>query len=213
MIMAEELQGLLDRIQKDGVDRAEAEAAQITADAKARAKAIVAEAESQAKTLLERAAAESELFQKRSENAITQAARDVILSVGEAVTETFRAIVARQVDSAMKTEALRGFIQEAIRAYTQAKGATAIEVLISETEQESVTAYFMKAFAEAMKSGLTIRGNRSVISGFTVTLTDKGVQHDFTGEALTEAIGKLLRPQLAKIVSNALKNTGKNATK
>ncbi len=210
--MAEELQGLLDRIQKEGTDRAEAEAAQIATEAKAKAKTIVAEAESQAKALLEKAAAESELYQKRSENAISQAARDVILSVGEAVTETFRAIVARQVESAMKADALAGFIHEAIRAYTQAKGSTAIEVLLNDEEQDAVTAYFMKAFAEAMKSGLTIRGNRSVISGFTVTLTDKGVQHDFTGEALTEAIGRLLRPQLAKIVREALKNTRKNAT-
>lgn len=210
--MAEELQGLLDRIQKEGVDRAETEAAQITADAKDKAKAIVAEAESQAKALLAKAEEESKLFQQRSENAISQAARDVILSVGEAVTETFQAIVARQVEAAMKADALPGFIQEAIRAYTQAKGSTAIEVLLSEEQQEAVTATFMKSFAEAMKDGLTIRGSRSVISGFTVTLKDSGVQHDFTGEALTSAIGQLLRPQLSKIVSSALQDKGKNAT-
>lgn len=210
--MAEELQGLLDRIQKEGVDRAEEEAAQITADAQDKAKAIVAEAESQAKAILEQAEKESEFFQQRSENAVSQAARDVILSVGEAVTATFQAIVARQVDAAMDSDALPGFIHEAIRAYTEAQGSTAIEVLLSEQQQEAVSAYFMKAFAAAMKEGLTIRGSRSVISGFTVTLQDNGVQHDFTGEALTSAIGQLLRPQLAKIVSGALQDKGKTAT-
>lgn len=210
--MAEELQGLLDRIQKEGVERAESEAAQITADAKDKAKAIVAEAESQAKAILEQAEKESALFQQRSENAVSQAARDVILSVGEAVTATFQAIVARQVEAAMNADALPGLIQEAIRAYTDAEGATTIEVLLSEEQQEAVSAYFMKEFAEKMKDGLTIRGSRSVISGFTVTLTDSGVQHDFTGEALTSAIGQLLRPQLAKIVSGALQDKGKTAT-
>lgn len=211
--MAEELQGLLDRIQKDGIDRAETEAAQITADAKAKAKAIVAEAENQAKALLAKAEADSELFRQRSESAISQAARDVILSVGEAVTETLQAIVARQVDAAMNADALPGFIQEAIRAYTAAQGNTAIEVLLSEQQQEAVSAYFMKAFAGKMKDGLTIRGSGSVISGFTVTLKDSGVQHDFTGEALTGAIGQLLRPQLARIVSGALQHMGKTAAK
>jgi len=211
--MAEELQGLLDRIQKEGVERAEADAGQITADAKARAKAIVAEAESQAAAILKKAAAESELFQKRSENAVSQAARDVILTVGEAVTETLQAIVARQVDAAMDAEALPGFIQEAIRAYSTAKESRNIEILLNEKQKEAVTAHFMKAFGEAMKDGLTIRSSRSVISGFTVTLKDSGVQHDFTGEALTGAIGQLLRPQLAKIVSGALQNTGNTATK
>ncbi len=211
--MAEELQGLLDRIQKDGIERAETEAAQITADAKARAKAIVAEAENQAKALLAKAEADSGLFRQRSESAVSQAARDVILSVGEAVTETLQAIVARQVDAAMNTDALPGFIQEAIRAYASAQGDTAIEVLLSEQQKEAVTAYFMKAFAGKMKGGLTIRGSRGVISGFTVTLKDSGVQHDFTGEALTSAIGQLLRPQLARIVSDALQKMGKTATK
>jgi len=211
--MAEELQGLLDRIQKEGIDRAETEAAKITADAKTRAKAIVAEAENQAKALLAKAEADSGLFRQRSENAVSQAARDVILSVGEAVTETLQAIVARQVDAAMNTDALPGFIQDAIRAYTAAQGDTAIEILLSEQQKEAITAYFMKAFAAKMKGGLTIRGSRSVISGFTVTLKDSGLQHDFTGEALTGAIGQLLRPQLAKIVSGALQNMGKTAKK
>lgn len=210
--MAEELQGLLDRIQKEGVERAESDAATIVDEAKAKAKTIVAEAEKQAKGIIEKADSESKLFQQRSENAVRQAARDVILSIGEAVTETLQGIVERQVDAALDTDALPKMIQETVQAYTQANGADNIEVLLSEKQQKAVTAYFMKAFAEAMKDGLTIRGSRSVISGFTVALKDSGVQHDFTGEALTTAIGQLLRPQLAKIVSGALAEKGKTAT-
>jgi V/A-type H+-transporting ATPase subunit E len=210
--MAAELEGLLNRIQKEGVDRAEAEAAEITKDAKDKAKAIIIEAEAQAKALLEKAETESKRFQERSENAISQAARDIILSVGEAVTETFRRIISQNVDKALDDEALPQFIQDAIRTYTDANGAGNIVVLLNEKQKEAVTAYFMSKLADEMKTGLTIEGDRSVISGFTVSLKDSGVQHDFTGEALTSAIGELLRPQLAEIVSGALQNKGKTAT-
>ncbi len=201
--MAEELQGLLDRIQKEGVERADTEARQIIDEAKAKAKRLVADAEKEAGALIEKARAESELFLKRSESALHQAARDVILTVGEAVTETLQALVGKQIDKALTTEALPGLIHEAVKAYSSATKAQPIEVLLSESQQAAVRDLFMKQFRDAMKAGLTIKGSRSVLSGFRVSLTDRGIQHDFTGEALTEAIGRLLRPQLAEIVKRA----------
>ena len=48
----EELQSLLEKINRDGVEKAEAEAAKIIAEAKARAGAIVQEAEAEAKKIV-----------------------------------------------------------------------------------------------------------------------------------------------------------------
>lgn len=205
--MAEELQNLLDRIQKEGVERADAEAERIVSEAKARAKALVAEAERESAARIEKARTESDLFTRRSENAIAQAARDLIISVGDAITETLQAIVARDVDWAMRAENLPGFIQAAISAYGSAENAANLEVILSDRQKDDVTAFLMKELAVAMKNGLTIRSSRNIISGFRVALKDTGVQHDFTGEALTGAIGELLRPQLAEIVRNALAKT------
>ena len=205
--MAEELKNLLDRIQKEGVDRADAEAGQITAAAKAKAKGIVAEAESEAAAILAKARAEGDLFRQRGESALGHAARDVILSVGDAIAETLQAIVATHVDRVMNGETLPGLIKEAIRAYGSAGNAANLDVILNESQKEAVTSFFMKELADAMKGGLTIRSSRNIISGFRVTLKDSGVQHDFTGEALTAAIGELLRPPLADIVRKALPGT------
>ena len=49
--MAEQLQGLLDRIQRDGVDKAKAEAETIIADARIKAADLIADAEAKAATL------------------------------------------------------------------------------------------------------------------------------------------------------------------
>ncbi|HAS81238.1 MAG TPA: hypothetical protein DCS43_00800 [Verrucomicrobia bacterium] len=201
--MAEELQGLLDRIQKEGVERADTEARQIADEARAKARRLIADAEKEAAALIQKARAESDLFLKRSESALHQVARDVILTVGEAVTETLQALVGKRIDAALTTEALPGLIHEAVKAYCSASTAQPIEVLLSESQQAAVSALFMNQFRNDMKAGLTIQGSRSVLSGFRVSLTDRGIQHDFTGEALTEAIGRLLRPQLADIVNRA----------
>jgi V/A-type H+-transporting ATPase subunit E len=206
--MAEELQGLLDRIQKEGVERADAQAEQITTEAIAKAKTLLSDAHKEAAAILEKAKAESDLFRRRSESAIGHAARDIILSVGDAVTETLQGIVSRRVDGAMRPEALTDLIRDVIRAYCTADNATNIEVLLNERQKEAINAMFLKEFADAMRDGLTIRSSRGIVSGFRVELKDSGVQHDFTGEALTGAICKLLRPQLAEIVRNALRQRG-----
>lgn len=203
--MAEELQSLLDRIQKEGVERADADAERIAANAKVRAKTTVADAEKAALTIIEKAKADSELFMKRSKSAISQAARDLILSVGNAITETLQTIVARDVDKAMSADALPSLIKVTIAAYSKADNDGNLEILLNESQKEAVTSFFMKELTNAMKAGLTIRSSHNIISGFRVVLKDSGVQHDFTGEALTGAIGQLLRPQLAQIVKDTLK--------
>lgn len=208
--MAEELQGLLDRIQKDGIDKADADASRIVEDAKTKAAETLKQAEAQAEALLNKAREEGKLYQQRGESAISQAARDVILSVGDAVTATLQSIVSTQVQTALSTDAFAELVKSVVLAYCNDTAEAHIEVILSEAQQEQVNAFFMREMAEQMQKGLTIKGDRSVVSGFVVSMTDSGVYHDFTGDTLTEALCSLLRPQLAGIVRNAM-NSGADA--
>ena len=63
--MAEDLQYLMERIQKDAVDKAENEAAAIIAKAKEKAADIVKAAEAEASARLEKADKDAEAFSKR----------------------------------------------------------------------------------------------------------------------------------------------------
>jgi V/A-type H+-transporting ATPase subunit E len=202
--MAEELQGLLDRIQKDGVEKAEAEAARIIEEAKTKAAGIVSAAEDEADGLLRRAEEEGKLFEERGRSAIAQAARDVVLSVGDAITSTLKGIVTARVDAAFDTEDFPALVRSAVEAYCSADSVSGIEVLVSESQQEQVRAYFMREMAEQMQAGLAIKGDKGIVSGFLVSIKDSGIQHDFTGTALTDALCSLLRPQLAQIVKEAM---------
>lgn len=204
--MAEELQSLLDRIQKEGLDRADAEVESLIAEAKEKAKTIVSEAEKKAADMIEKAKSESELFLRRSESALSQSARDLILSVGEAISETLQAIVNRRVDDALQSDAFPEFVREAIKVYAESGQASGLEVLLSEQQKKAVTDYFFKECAAAMQEGLTIRSQRNMVTGFRVAVKETGVEHDFTGESLAAAMGELLRPQLAAFVDKAVKD-------
>ena len=79
--MAEELQSLLEKIQSDGIARAEAERDAVVAKAVKEAQEIVERAKKEAETILAAAGAEAQSIQKRAESTIRQAARDIVLKL------------------------------------------------------------------------------------------------------------------------------------
>ena len=202
--MAEELQGLLDRIQKNGFEKADADAAKIVKEAESKAAEIVQEAEAKAKALLAKAEEDGQLFQQRGESAVGQAARDVVLSVADAITATLQGIVAARVDGALSKDDFPALIKSVVSAYSASESGAGIEVLLSEADQAKVSAYLLGEMADEMRSGLTVKGDKGIVSGFVDSMKESGVQHDFTGMTLTEALCGLLRPQLGEIVKQAM---------
>ena len=71
--MAEELQQLLEKIQHDGVEKANAEAAAILAKAKAEAAAVLKDAETKAAALRAQAETDARAFEERARKTISQA--------------------------------------------------------------------------------------------------------------------------------------------
>ena len=96
--MAEDLQSLIDRIQKDAVGKAETEAQAIIAKAKAQAAEIVKSAETEAKAKLEKADTEAKAFEERSERTLEQAARDLLLTIGKNLEKMLLDILSLEVE-------------------------------------------------------------------------------------------------------------------
>lgn len=84
-MMAENLENLLIRIQKEGVEKAEQEAAGIIAKAREQAARIVQESEAAAKRNLEHARHEAALLTEQGIKTVEQAARDFILAIGKSM--------------------------------------------------------------------------------------------------------------------------------
>lgn len=204
--MPEELQNLLERIQKDGVDKAEAEAGRIVSEAKKSAQAIKAEAEEAADAAMKKAELDGKAFIERGRKSLEQAARDVILSVGDAVSSTMVGIVDREVSQALTGDTLKKMLTTVVELYCKKKsGSTAIDILLNAEQQQEIVNFFMSKYAEAVRNGLEIKADGGIVSGFRVSVADEKVEHDFSGEAITEALCQLLRPHLAEIVRESAK--------
>lgn len=186
----EDLQGLLEKINRDGVEKANAEAVRIVGDAKAKAAALVKAAESaaaQAKADAEKAAAD---YQARAAETVKQAARDVVLGVRESVTRLLEGLLAKDVEAALADDAVAvGLVAAAIRDLTGP----------GEVVAGAKLAAALKAQAAALKD-FTLVTDEALGTGFSVRLDGGRVEHAYTGEVIAAELAKRLRPDLAALL-------------
>ena len=188
--MSEDLQSLLEKINREGVEKARAEATKILAEAQAKATALIKAATTEAekaKQDAEKAAADSAA---RAAETIRQAARDTLLKVEAAITATLEKLLTQAVDRALADEKTAAEL-----------AATALKGLSGETE---ITAG--AKLAAALKAQLAVQPNLVIVTddtlgtGFTVKLDGGRIEHSFTGEVLAAELAKRLRPELAKLI-------------
>ena len=188
--MTEDLQGLLEKINRDGVEKANAEAARIVAEARAKAAAIVKAANEEAAKAKAAAEKESAGYAERARTTISQAARDTVIEVGNSVEAMLKRILGENVDRTLADpKNVAALTLEAVKGLT---GAAEVAV--------------PTALAATLKAQLAAQGNVTVVTdetlgtGFSVRTDGGRVEHSFTGEAISAELAKRLRPDLAKLV-------------
>ena len=193
--MAEELQQLLEKIQHDGVEKANAEAAAIISKAKAEAEACNKAAAEEAAAATAKAEAEAKASAERAEKTIQQAARDTIREVKNALDALFENLLAKNVNAALSTPGEAAKIAlDAIRSLN----ADDAEVAANEKLAATLKAQLAADAAKGVKVVL----DPSVGSGFSIRLDGGRVEHDFSEAAISAAIAKRLRPALAALLAN-----------
>ena len=200
--MPEELQGLLDKIREEGIEKAQTEAEAIRQTAREEADRFRRDAEKDAEASIATAEERAAALEERSRVALKQAARDVILSVADALQSTLRAIVNREISAALTTEALQQILASVIESYVKGQ-AHDVDVLVNPSQQQAVADFFLKTFGEDMRKGIEIKGQGTILSGFKITAKGDDIEHDFSQAAIADALCELLRDDLGKIVREA----------
>ena len=196
--MAEDLQALMERIQKDAVDKAELEATSIISKAKEKAAEIVKAAEEEAKAKLEQADKDAEAFTERSERTLEQSARDLLLSVGKNLEKMILDLLSLQIEKSLDETTVKNMLLTIAKSYS-----SNIDVEFSEADATKLSSFVMGEFAKQLKAGVKVESDKGVKFGFRVKLDGGKVSHEFTEAAMAESLSALLRPQLAKIVNKA----------
>ena len=198
--MTQDLQQLLDRIRQEGVEKAQAEAKTIVEAARKEAADTVAKAKAEAEALRKGAERDAEASKRNAEQSIRQSVRDVRLQLTQDLQKLVSDFLLRDVKSSLQNgPAVSVLVREAVEAYLRA-GEKEMTVELggaAASLAESLRAEIAKA---AGAGGVKVEGSAAFPEGFTIRLAGGRVEQCFTDEAVTDALARLLRPQIAALL-------------
>jgi V/A-type H+-transporting ATPase subunit E len=199
--MAAELQHLIEKLQSEAISKANAQAQDIVSQAKDKAAGLVQGAEQQAAQVVAQAKIDAQQFTERSVRTLEQAARDLLISVGQGVEKLLEELVSESLDEAMSIDVVKNMLTSMAETYTaRADKERRMEILVSPEAQEELIKFYAGRYRDALGEGIEIKPSRSISKGFRVSFKDEHAHHDFTKEAIAEALSRFLRPHLSDII-------------
>lgn len=196
--MESKIQELTDKLFQEGVEKGNAEAQRIVADAKAeadrilkeaqtKADGIVAEAQKNGNELLENVKSELKLYAGQSLNALKSEITNLITD--RIVKDSVKSVVADK-------DFLNGFIMKMAEMWAGNEG-----IVISTADADSLTAYFTKKAKDLLDKGqVKIEQVNGIKTLFSISPKDGSYRVDFGEEEFTNYFKEFLRPKLVKML-------------
>jgi V/A-type H+-transporting ATPase subunit E len=198
-----QLQELIDKIKRDGIESASGEASRLISQAGEDAKRIVAAARKEAEGIIAGAKADAERTEKAGIAAVCQASRNVILTFKTEIQGILDRIIARETASSLDDDTLKAVLPDILKGW--AGGKDALDLILSEEQLKKLTAYFNDKLAGELKKGLEIKAGRNLSAGFHIAGRDGSAYYDFSAESVAELLSAYLNPQLAETLKDSAK--------
>lgn len=198
--MAEELQGLLEKIHDEGIKKADAEKAQIIADAREQAKQLIIDAENKAAALIGSAEKDAAVSEKRAAATIKQAARDIVLALNAELLERLNSVVKLSIESAMTPEFMGKIIMAMVGKFEPGIVATGIDLMVSSADLQKMEELLKASLTNNLKQEPELFTGHDFSSGLKLGFKDSDIFFDVSDEVLAEMICSYVGPRLGAVL-------------
>jgi len=200
-----QVQELINKIKKDGVEAATEDATKIRNAAEAEAKQIVEAARKEATKIMEKAKQDADRSEKAGVAALEQASRNLLLVFRGEVQALLDKIVLKQLNESYNDDVLKKALPEMLSAWNP-KTTGSLEVLLSEASLGKLKTFFEGKLAKEIKKGLELRSDAGLSGGFRVANKDGSAYYDFSADSVAEMLCAYLNPRLAEILRASVKD-------
>lgn len=201
-----QLQELIDKIKKDGVTAAEAKAAEIIESANKKAESIIAAAQEKSSEIIKKSKAETERMEKASEEAITQAGRNMLLSFKDSLIKELDSLILSETTAAESKNVLEKLVPETVKAWAKNADASELSVLLNEKDLKELEKSLTASLKAEISRGLEIKPDKTLSAGFRIGVKNGAAFYDYSAESLAEMFAAYLNPKVAALLKNAAKD-------
>jgi V/A-type H+-transporting ATPase subunit E len=200
-----QLQELIDKIKKEGIESASEEASRLKLEAEGEARRIVEAAQKEAAEIAARGREDAGRFEKAGEAALEQASRNLILAFKGEIETLLGKIVAGETAAAYGEDTLKAALPELLKSWAAKGGSDDLAVILPEGELKKLEGWFKGKLVSELKNGVELKSDRNLGAGFRIANKDGSAYYDFSADAVAELLSAYLNPRLAEILRTAAK--------
>jgi V/A-type H+-transporting ATPase subunit E len=198
-----QVQELINKIKKDGIESASQEAARLKKEAEAEARQIIETAKKEAAELTAKAKKDAERSEKAGIAALEQASRNLVLVFKGEIQALLDQLVTQHLKGSYDNDVLKAALPEILKAW--ASKGDSLAVLLPKVTLDKLEGFFKDKLASQLKKGLELKADNSFSGGFRIAQKDGSAYYDFSAESVAEMLSAYLNPQLAEILKTSVK--------
>ena len=201
-----QLQELIDKIKKDGIESASRETSRLKQEAEAEAQRIVEAAKKEAAEILGKSKQDAERAEKAGIAAVEQASRNLVLVFKGEIQAFLDKIVAETVSSSYSVDVIKGILPDLIKNWA-VKNTDSLSVVLSEGDLKKLDDAFRAKLSSSLKGGVELKPEKTMGGGFRIVEKDGSAFYDFSAESVANMLSAYLSPMLAEILKSAVKGS------
>ena len=199
-----QVQELIDKIKRDGIESASEEAARLKREAEAEARQIVESAKKEAEDIISRGKQDAGRSEKAGIAALEQASRNLVLAFKGEIQALLDKLVNQQLGASYGEDTLKAALPELLKSWA-AKGEDDLAVLLPEGQLDKLRGFFNEKLTAELKKGVELKSDRNLAGGFRIANRDGSAYYDFSAESVAELLSAYLNPRLAEILKTSSK--------
>ena len=199
-----QLQELIEKIKKEGIESAQAGAARLKDDAEAEAKKIVENAKREAQAIIAQGKTDAERSEKAGIAAVEQASRNLVLAFKGEIQGILDKIAAEAVSASYSADVIKGILPDLVKNWA-VKNTDSLSVVLSEGDLKKLDDSFKSKLASILKGGVELKMGKNLDGGFRIVEKDGAAFYDFSAEAVANLLSAYLNPKLAETLKTAAK--------
>ncbi len=195
-----QLDKLIEKLKKEGINEGQEKAAQILHEAETKAAAILAEAKQRAEQIVAEAEKKAAQLQASGELAIRHAARDSELLLKGRVVSLFDRVFRREIVEILTPDFLKDMILRLVESWSQQQEGGEVEIVLNPEDVKRLETVLFQGLKKEMKNTIILTPAPEILAGFRIGLRGRDVYYDFTDESIAAALKSFLSPRIKEIL-------------
>jgi V/A-type H+/Na+-transporting ATPase subunit E len=200
--MDSRVQEIIEKIKREAVDEAKAEAANLLAETENTRQEILAAAEKEARAIVEQARQQAKRTEDAGKAALQQAARTLIRAFRGEIEKLLAETVRSEVQAAYDEATLKRVLPLVLESWAD-KDSNDLTVLLPESELENLRAWASVHLNKKLTGGVELKPIKGSKAGFRIMEKDGTAYYDFSAEAVAEMLSAYLNQHMAGLVAEA----------